>query len=304
MKKFIIFKKTWVLLFVFIWNSNLLAQTPVGASFISPGYNSCNAGLTNGNNYFTYPVSTGLTLSQLTHLATDFMDPDGGTGIFFIVTIQSSSGPLSIFLGFPTGYPGVWQNTGNLAATAGFIDWQATYGSSLVTSISTATDNGNPIMFDNTTINGRTYNYDDCDGDGLLDIFDCDPAHGGNNKALVCHSGQTICVALPALQAHLDHGDYMGSCITNNRPATIISPEEPGTTELKLYPNPAEHQINLRINNNKRLGTVSIYDIAGKMIFSYFIGASQAVIDVKHFSPGIYYLRSDQIGRVIKFVKQ
>ena len=34
----------------------------------------------------------------------------------------------------------------------------------------------------------------------------------GQEKVTVCHKGQTLEVAKPALQAHLDHGDTLGPC--------------------------------------------------------------------------------------------
>lgn len=38
----------------------------------------------------------------------------------------------------------------------------------------------------------------------------------GQNKVLICHKGKnTLCISESALQAHLDHGDYLGSCSTN-----------------------------------------------------------------------------------------
>jgi hypothetical protein len=71
-----------------------------------------------------------------------------------------------------------------------------------------------------------------------------------------------------------------------------------------LYPNPAFSQIIIRNNNNKMLGTVIIYDVSGKIIYKNFVGSSQTTIDVKNFSSGVYYLRSDQMEKALQFVKQ
>jgi hypothetical protein len=71
-----------------------------------------------------------------------------------------------------------------------------------------------------------------------------------------------------------------------------------------LYPNPASDQMNIRSNNNKLLGAVSIYDASGKMIYRNFVAGSQTVIDVKKFSTGVYYLKSEQLQAAVKFVKQ
>jgi hypothetical protein len=324
MKQIIFFKKIWiVLLFVFIWNSYLPAQTPwQDASFISPGNNSCNAGqIGYSSGYFSFPVPTGLTLAQLNRLETDgyFFD-NNYTNAYFQVFAQAGCGLIEILFPFsPPSY--IWINSGNVASpgywvglsncpaggplnSALYSDVQALYGSAVILGIHLWNQSsGYPVYFDNTIINNTTYNYDDCDQDGLLDIYDCAPQNNGNNKVLVCHEGNTICVAESAVAAHLAHGDYMGSCITNTRSMNNTS-EGISLNDLKLYPSPASNQINIQNNSNKPLGSISIYDISGKLLYKNHIGASRAIIDIKNFSPGVYYLRSDQLNTSIKFVKQ
>ena len=34
----------------------------------------------------------------------------------------------------------------------------------------------------------------------------------GQNRVTICHRGQTISVAQPAVEAHLGHGDTLGRC--------------------------------------------------------------------------------------------
>lgn len=34
----------------------------------------------------------------------------------------------------------------------------------------------------------------------------------GQRKVIICHKGQTLEVAEPAVQAHLNHGDTLGPC--------------------------------------------------------------------------------------------
>ena len=86
------------------------------------------------------------------------------------------------------------------------------------------------------------------------------------------------------------------------RQGTIIA--ETSSNKMVLYPNPASNQITIQNNNNKMLGTVSIFDVSGKMIYKKFAGSSQATFDVKNFSSGVYYVRSDQLQATIKFVKE
>jgi hypothetical protein len=89
----------------------------------------------------------------------------------------------------------------------------------------------------------------------------------------------------------------------NAKFTTSLVGEIKNTQQISVYPNPAPTQITIQNNNNKMLGTVSIYDVSGKMIYKKFIGNSQTTIDVKSFSQGIYLIRLDQLQTTIKFIK-
>jgi hypothetical protein len=320
MKQDIRFKKSWVLLLIVsIWTTSLQGQAPDGYSvFISPGNNSCNAGQSFDVGSFSFPVQPGLTLSQINYLGTDVRASFSNPSTSFIIVIETDCGSLHLQFGINSGWdPDVWTNSGNVATpehvvqfycgSLQYMEFSAVkilYGNSVVTNIKVLShENTSIVDFDNTRINNTTYTYDDCDGDGLLDIYDCNPVNNGNNKVYVCHLGERICVAMPALQAHLDHGDYMGSCQAISRPITI-SPEENIITILTVSPNPVASNLNLRNNTNKSLGVVSIHDMSGKIVYKAMIGTSQAMIDVKFLSPGVYILRSDQSVKPIRFIKQ
>ena len=40
----------------------------------------------------------------------------------------------------------------------------------------------------------------------------------GQAKVTICHKGETITVAMPALKGHLKHGDTEGECVTTPAP--------------------------------------------------------------------------------------
>ena len=46
-----------------------------------------------------------------------------------------------------------------------------------------------------------------CSGSSNFDFCD-----DNNKKVNICHNGNTLCVSVDAIQAHLDHGDTQGSC--------------------------------------------------------------------------------------------
>jgi hypothetical protein len=51
---------------------------------------------------------------------------------------------------------------------------------------------------------------------------------GNGKKVTICHQGQTISVAKPALKGHLKHGDTMGACPGQDTPGA----ETPGPTAI------------------------------------------------------------------------
>ncbi|NDK57261.1 T9SS type A sorting domain-containing protein [Pontibacter fetidus] len=62
-----------------------------------------------------------------------------------------------------------------------------------------------------------------------------DPRCGDTNeKVLICHAGQTLCVEANKVQEHLDHGCYIGSCNPDDVPIDPLELE----TKLIAYPNP------------------------------------------------------------------
>jgi len=47
----------------------------------------------------------------------------------------------------------------------------------------------------------------------ILDVVEDDEEDdNGNEKITICHKGHTITISINALQAHLNHGDYIGEC--------------------------------------------------------------------------------------------
>ncbi|MDX5585989.1 MAG: hypothetical protein QNK20_13935, partial [Aureibaculum sp.] len=58
---------------------------------------------------------------------------------------------------------------------------------------------------------------DDCDHNDDNDDEQLEYCNKKKTKVLICHKGKnTLCVSVNALQAHLDHGDTLGSCNDND----------------------------------------------------------------------------------------
>jgi len=64
------------------------------------------------------------------------------------------------------------------------------------------------------------------------------------SKVYVCHKGQTICVSVNALAAHLGHGDKIGQCNNDHtKPANQVS------SGISVFPNPTKGQFTVQLNN-------------------------------------------------------
>ena len=73
---------------------------------------------------------------------------------------------------------------------------------------------------------------------------------------------------------------------------------------MKIYPNPVTDQLRIENPDNKLIGTIIISNASGETVYRQIVGNSQTIIDVRQFSPGVYFLRTDQSAKAIKFVKQ
>jgi dipeptidyl aminopeptidase/acylaminoacyl peptidase len=99
---------------------------------------------------------------------------------------------------------------------------------------------------------GNACDADD-DNDGVPDTQDCDPLDKKNDKYLVCHNGNTICISKSAVQAHLNHGDYLGPCGTimsvTMTKETQYKVVEQDLTASGVYPNPSRGVFTMRLNS-------------------------------------------------------
>jgi len=177
------------------------------AQIVSPGNASAHAAqaTSTGSHGFggvDFSVPSGLTVSQLSNLATDYQFTAGSCGLgsprFSVeVTNGTTTGNIFFYLGPPPNYtgcpPNVWTNSGNLANPANLVDAtqlggafyepyalvQATYGSYTVLDIALVVDGpGQTAQFDNTQVNDTTYTYEpaptanDCKNGGWQSLSD------------------------------------------------------------------------------------------------------------------------------------
>jgi photosystem II stability/assembly factor-like uncharacterized protein len=141
---------------------------------------------------------------------------------------------------------------------------------------------------------------------GRSGVFDYrGPALGyacGNDGTLLCHNGQTICVAHNSIAPHLAHGDNLGKCVFENNLSNteIISKsatDDNGLCHLKLYPNPSSNSttISFTITQSQKV-SISIFDMNGRLVkivasAEMQEGAHQLTWNASGLDNGIYYLK-------------
>ncbi len=77
-------------------------------------------------------------------------------------------------------------------------------------------------------------------------------------------------------------------------------------SNLWIYPNPTNENININLDHNAETATLKIYDIIGKMICETVIkNTYQSTIDMSNYSSGVYFLevREGEFKRVEKIIK-
>jgi hypothetical protein len=73
---------------------------------------------------------------------------------------------------------------------------------------------------------------------------------------------------------------------------TVLANTEPIKPKLKIFPNPATHQITFgNLESLSYAREVEIFTIAGKMIYRTQLDQGDNSLDIGHLSPGTYLLR-------------
>ena len=116
-------------------------------------------------------------------------------------------------------------------------------------------------------------------------------------------------VLIEGLDPLTEYEVYVKSiCSTNGSawagPIVFSTEEELGTSDFnerqfKLYPNPASDIIN--ISYMSEIEKVSIYSIAGQLVYNNAVNSSSAQINVSHLSSGLYILEAQIEGNKVRF---
>jgi len=122
--------------------------------------------------------------------------------------------------------------------------------------------------------------------------------NNNNEKYMVCHEGNTICVSASAVATHLAHGDFLGPCTgCGNDGQAFVAPihnidfetEKPQVTDFTMSPNPSNGDFKIELNHSDA-GKLEIINQNGQLIRSIDFKNNHELninIDV----PGVYFIR-------------
>jgi hypothetical protein len=130
----------------------------------------------------------------------------------------------------------------------------------------------------------------------MVTVEDISGGKKGQN-IMVCHKGQnTLTIAAPAVAAHLEHGDMLGSCMDADRSLTN---REIGTTSLaqefsaRVLSNPSPNYFELQLNG--KAGStlqIKVYDLQGRMVETKpSLQPNQTVRLGTLYTPGVYMVQ-------------
>jgi len=131
------------------------------------------------------------------------------------------------------------------------------------------------------------------------------------NKVLICHKGQELCIATTAVAEHLHHGDLLGSCTENNHNGSYVlvnqnaadlltsktEGKETNDLPFEIYPNPINStSIAIYRIPIDAYVTIKLLDLTQREITTVEQGMKKAgkytsVLNSNHLTPGIYLCR-------------
>lgn len=121
-------------------------------------------------------------------------------------------------------------------------------------------------------------------------------AGGKNGKNIVvCHKGQDIAVAAPAVPAHIDHGDMLGSCegVTPGGTVRESIRQIDGELAVRVLANPSYSYFDLQLTGaNTGAIQLKVYDLQGRVVESRAsLQANQTLRLGGTYRPGVYLVQ-------------
>ena len=132
----------------------------------------------------------------------------------------------------------------------------------------------------------------------------CEECSKKENKALICHNGNTICISQNAIKSHLDHGDYLGSCTAVTALSKVEARREfserqvlPKALRASITPNPASviTKIFYELPVDGRV-SIQVFDMPGREVIRLVdadkhAGFHSTDLNVSKLQDGLYFYR-------------
>ncbi|MDX9929682.1 MAG: T9SS type A sorting domain-containing protein [Bacteroidales bacterium] len=113
-------------------------------------------------------------------------------------------------------------------------------------------------------------------------------------KVTVCHNGNTICISVNALPAHLSIGSTLGPCTDEKKKDEGRGAAPSIKTPFTVYPNPATDKISVRLESQSehRSGVIQLSDFHGRLLRSVNIeGQNEVTLYREGLKDGKYIVR-------------
>jgi hypothetical protein len=122
----------------------------------------------------------------------------------------------------------------------------------------------------------------------------------------VCHKGNTLCISPNAVNAHLKHGDKLGSCtvsidlnsITERTDISPLTEEGPQRFLVAVAPNPLNTMMRLQyeLPSDGEI-SIKVYDVIGREVATVVkavqkAGVYNASFNATDMAKGVYYYRA------------
>ena len=151
-----------------------------------------------------------------------------------------------------------------------------------------------PISTTQYTVTVRDQNG--CPGTASTTVNVVDVSGGKkDNKIVVCHNGgNSLTIAAPAVSAHLDHGDMLGSCsqsATTRRIGTEQLEEEAFSVQVRSNPSSSHFELQLSGDAGNNL-QVRVMDQFGRVVENRSAVQSNQTLRIGMlYNPGVYLVQ-------------
>jgi hypothetical protein len=193
-----------------------------------------------------------------------------------------------------TVYPG-YAPASSVGLQANVTGGTAPYTYSWSNGVTTASNWVSPTM--TTMYTAMVTDQNGCSGSATKTVMVVNVAGGQNGKqVMVCHKGQTIAVAAPAIPAHLDHGDMLGACEAAGQTGThrdMDAGQLAGGLQVKVLANPSPNYFDIQLNSTVAgYMQLKVYDLQGRLLETKpSLRGNETLRLGASYQPGVYLVQ-------------